>query len=64
MIEKRWETRAYFWTEAWMLQHDRGVAELLDKTILPLDGSVGDLGDLVTAELIPGLCQKKITRRT
>jgi hypothetical protein len=39
-----------------MLQHDRGVAELLDKTISALDGCVGDLGDLVTAELVPGKC--------
>lgn len=42
------------WAEGWVLKHDRAIAELLDETVLALDGSVRDLGDLVAIETAPG----------
>lgn len=46
---------AYLWTERWMLEHDRAVAEFLNKTIFPLNGSIRHFGNFVAIETIPAL---------
>ena len=47
------EKGSNLWAERWVFKHDRAIAELLNETILALDGSVRDLGDLVAIEAIP-----------
>lgn len=45
-----------------VLQHDRAVAELLHKTILALNGGIGDLGNLVALEAVPPLVATRVDK--
>lgn len=45
-----------------LLQHDGAVSELLDETILALDGGIGDLGDLVALEAVPTLVASRVDK--